>query len=307
MNDINALVPQLKQALATINPGADSRRLIHGRGKTIPGCEQVNVDWFEPVLLITLYEPINVKSWPQVLTPLLMDRPLVAAVLVQHRYEKTCPTGLAFGQLPGDFFAKRGHLQFHLSFFKQQNVGFFLDMEPGRQWLEQRCAGKSVLNLFAYTCAFSAVAADAGAGSVVNVDMSSAALSMGRKNHEINGLVDCNVSYMKEDILKSWGRIRKRGPYDIVIFDPPSFQKGSFIAAKDYAKLVRRIPQLCAPQADVLACLNAPELGEDFIESIFDTHIPGMCTITRLESHEDFPDIDPDRSLKLFHCRYRAN
>lgn len=304
-NDIDSLTVALTQSLAGLAPGADSKRLVHGRGKTIPGCEQVSVDWFEPVLLITLYAPVNVTDWLGVLKPILEPfEDLIQGVLVQRRYQSSAPMELVLGSLPEVVRAKRGDLRFELSFFKQQNVGFFLDMEPGRAWLEQHSKGKKVLNLFAFTCAFSVVAAKAQAQMVVNVDLSSPALATGRHNHRINGLEQCSVFYLQENILKSWSRIRKHGPYDIVIFDPPSFQKGSFVATRDYQKLIRRIPQLCSPKADILACLNAPELESSFIETLFHQELEQPFALQRLAAHPDFSDVDPERALKLIHCRY---
>ncbi|BFM08133.1 class I SAM-dependent methyltransferase [Halioxenophilus aromaticivorans] len=308
MTHFNCLIEPLVQAMQALfaSHSNDSKRLLHGRGKTIAGCEQINVDWFAPVVFVTVYEPVAVDSWSDLLAPVGKQYPGVQAILVQHRYQTECPTELVYGVAPEQLFAKRGALAFELAPFKQQNLGFFLDMEPGRQWLEQRCKGKRVLNLFAYTCAFSVVAAQAGAASVLNVDMSSPALNVGRRNHIGNQLAQTDVSYLKENILKSWGRIRKRGPFDIVIFDPPSFQKGSFVASRDYGKLIRRIPQLCAADGEILACLNAPELDEGFIRDLFASEVPNTCQITRLPPHADFPDVDPERSLKLFTCAYRS-
>ena len=65
---------------------------------------------------------------------------------------------------------------------------------------------------------------------------------------------------MPYDILKSWSRIKKRSPYDIIIIDPPSFQKGSFAATKDYEKIIKNLMILANENCVVLSCLNAPEL-----------------------------------------------
>jgi len=283
----------------------NSRRLLHGRGKTIPGLEQINVDWFKPVLLVTLHASFPVSDWGQFLQPLTKHyQRLVTTVLIQFRYQNGSPTQVVYGQLPDNPVAIRGKQRFGLAFNRQQNIGYFLDMEPGRQWLERFAAGKRVLNLFAYTCAFSVVAISAGATSVVNVDMSSAALATGRRNHLLNGFTNAPVKYLKENILKSWSRIRRQGPFDIVIFDPPSFQKGSFIAQRDYAKLIRRIPELCANEAELLFCLNAPELTGNFIAQLINSELAHNISLTRLEPSDDFPDQNSERALKLFHGHY---
>ncbi|ACE84297.1 class I SAM-dependent methyltransferase [Cellvibrio japonicus] len=278
----------------------ESRRLFHGRGRCFPGLEFVTLDYFSPVLLLTLYETPPAPDWvDRVASAARPLAPGVQALVVQHRYQVGAPSQVFWGDLPEPLYARRGRLCFHVHLARQQNAGFFLDMEPGRQWLEQQAINKRVLNLFAYTCAFSVVALAAGAEKVVNVDMSSAALNLGRANHQLNNLDKRGAEFLAEDILKSWGRIKRRGPFDLVILDPPSYQKGSFIAQKDYAKLVRRLPELMPAGGLVLACLNAPELGDDFLKAVFAASCPEAKLLERLVPHTDFPDAQPERQLKL--------
>lgn len=290
-----------------VAPGdaVDSVRLLHGRGRCHPGLEFVTLDYFAPVLLLTLFaEPPAgwLQSLARQVEPLVPSP--VAALLVQHRYLAGAPSATLLGRAPETLYARRGPLRFALNPLAQQNIGFFLDMEPGRQWLEHWAPGRRVLNLFAYTCAFSVVAVAAGAERVVNVDMSKRALAQGRDNHHLNGLDKTRSQFLPEQILKSWGRIKKRGPYDIVVFDPPSYQPGSFVASRDYARLVRRIPELLPAGGEVLACLNAPELAPDFLQSVFAGHCPGAQLRGRLPPSPDFPDAEPERQLKLLHYHY---
>lgn len=308
---ISPLFAYLDQRQTSAEP-LDSRRLFHGRGRCFPDLEFVCLDWYEPLLLLTLYaEPP--EGWlaqvRQAIEPRLA--PAISCLLVQRRYASGAPSECLWGQLPErgqlpeQVYARLGELRFELSFAQQQNCGFFLDMAPGRQWLTQQARGKRVLNLFAYTCALSVVAVAAGAERVVNVDMSSRALNWGRRNHQLNGLDKARSEFLAEDILKSWGRIKKRGPYDVVIFDPPSFQPGSFVATKDYAKLVRRIPELMPEGGQVLACLNAPELTTVFLRDLFASECPGAQLEERLTPSPDFSDINPEQQLKLLVFRYQ--
>jgi 23S rRNA (cytosine1962-C5)-methyltransferase len=278
----------------------DSYRVFHGRGQTFSGLEFVTIDFFQPVILVTLFAEPTANWFADLLAKsrLLFDENKTA-LLVQRRYLAGAPSELCFGALPEQCCARRGHLQFSLHLAQQQNSGFFLDMEPGRAWLEQHAQGKRILNLFAYSCAFSVVAVAAGAELVVNVDMSSSALNLGRSNHQRNSLDKARSEFLAENILKSWGRIKKRGPYDLVIIDPPSYQKGSFIAEKDYAKVLRRLPELMPEGGLVLACLNSPELGEGFLRQAFTENCPTAEFFERLQPHKDFPDVDPEQQLKL--------
>lgn len=309
---MQAILENLKQLNSLFQPAADnshqldSRRIFHGRGRCYPGLEFVCVDFFQPVLLVTLYSepPHNwVEEFVAAAQPLFS--PAISAVLAQHRYQQGAPTETVWGEMPAEVYAKRGNLQLLLPIAQQQNSGFFLDMEPGRQWLEQHASNKRVLNLFAYTCAFSVVAVAAGASKVVNVDMSSRALNWGREHHQHNRLDKRVSEFLAEDIMKSWGRIKRRGPYDMVIIDPPSYQPGSFIAQKDYARVVRRIPELMPEGGMVLACLNAPELGADFLLSVFAEACVECSLVERLTTSPDFPDINPDQQLKLLIFRYQ--
>lgn len=278
----------------------DSYRVFHGRGRTFSGLEFVTIDFFQPAILITLFLEPPLNWLDELITQMRLTFASTNTVLViQRRYIANAPSEIIWGELPDVMHARRGNSLFNLHMGQQQNAGFFLDIEPARQWLEQNADGKRVLNLFAYTCAFSVVAIASGAEKVVNVDMSSAALNLGRANHQLNNLAKNKSEFVAENILKSWSRIKKPGPYDLVIIDPPSYQKGSFIAEKDYAKVIRRLPELMPAGGLVLACLNAPELREGFLKQQFGEQCPQAEFVERLQSHVDFPDVDPEQQLKL--------
>ncbi len=110
---------------------------------------------------------------------------------------------------------------------------------------------------------------------------------------------------MAHDIFSSWGKINRHGPYDLVIVDPPSYQKGSFVATKDYARLIKRLPDLLDAGGHAVLCLNAPELGLDFVQSQVEALAPELRFVQRVANPEVFADIDNDRALKVL--VYAAN
>ncbi|MFN3496069.1 MAG: class I SAM-dependent methyltransferase, partial [Hydrogenophaga sp.] len=142
------------------------------------------------------------------------------------------------GKVPQPHVVNEGGARIGVQLLKGQNHGLFLDMAEGRRWLRENARGARVLNLFAYTCGFSVAAIEGGAEHVVNLDMSRAALSRGRDNHRLNGHDLSQVSFLGHDLFKSWGKVINNGPYDLVIIDPPSFQKGSFLLTKDYQRVL---------------------------------------------------------------------
>ena len=158
--------------------------------------------------------------------------------------------------------------------------------------------GARVLNLFAYTCAFSVAALQGGAAHVVNIDMARGAIATGQQNHQLNGLHG-GAAFLAHDIFHSGGKITRAGPYELVIVDPPSYQKGSFVATKDYARLLRRLPDLLSDGGHALLCLNAPELSMGFLRGLVDEHAPALRFMERVPNPAVFADVDDDRALKV--------
>ncbi len=282
----------------------EAKRLFHGRGQCFSDLEYINVDWYDPVILITLYAEPDNQAWQQFERAMHDIFPLTGGTIVQRRYQTGSPSEIIYGQLPDQPIALEQGLKYKLSLAKKQNIGFFIDMEPGRAWVQEVAANKRVLNLFAYTCSLSVAAIAGSAKTVVNLDMSRAALTIGRENHRLNGhdeKLKRDIQFLPYNLFRSWKKVIQKGPYDLVIIDPPSRQKGSFVAESDYARVVRRLPQLMPEGGDILACLNAPELGDDFLQRCFENECSQASFIARLENSPDFPEMDPKRNLKLMH------
>lgn len=291
----------------TFSHDADACRVFHGRGQCYPGVEHINVDWYAPVLLVTLYRQLDEPDSIQLQQTLQSLPKVVSTIVIQQRFIRGAPVHMIRGQLPEKWVARERGLSFSLSLGDKQNIGFFLDMAPGRDWMRRHCEGRHVLNLFAYTGAFSVVAMAAGARSVLNVDMSKAALGVARNNHHLNGHqqgLRRDIQMLPYNIFKSWNKITSSGPFDVVVIDPPSRQKGSFVAESDYGRVLRKLPQLLSPGADILACLNAPHLDAEFLQQQFMQHCPPATFVARLPGRDDFPERDSSRSLKVLHYRW---
>ncbi len=274
-------------------------RLFHGRGGFYGAYKFLTVDSVDAVLYAAFFAPDDEEeSIIAMLKEFYAAQNKWKALIVQRRYLKGAPSEVAAGELPDETYAYENGLKYKLNFHSNQNIGFFPDMKIGRSFVRDSAKDKKVLNLFAYTCPFSVAAIAGGAASVVNVDMAKGALATGRDNHRYNGLDIRGCRFMPYNILKSWSRIKKAGPYDLIIIDPPSFQRGSFAATNDYAKIVRRLGELAAEQCTVLSALNAPELDTQFIHDLFQEHAPEFAFVKRLDNLESFPAEENERSLK---------
>lgn len=277
--------------------GGDARRLLHGRGGRHPGWEHVAIDWFPPTVLVTFYDGRESNAWLLAeLTRAMPSFPAISAVVVQDRHLPGAPKRTLYGELPDHPTARESGLRYHLEFDRNQNHGFFLDMKPGRDWIRANASGQRVLNLFAYTCSLSVAAIAGGADAVINLDMASGALATGRRNHRLNFDPDScrRAEYLAHDLFKSWGKLARGGPYDLIIIDPPSNQPGSFVAEKDYQKIVRRLPELTVPETRILACLNSPHLDAGFLTDLFGDRE----RVERLPAAPGFEDTEAERGLK---------
>ncbi len=296
----------LVQTISAAQPGNDAIRLFHGRGGLYPGCEHLALDFYPPVWLLTSFEPLTDddlalvdQALRQRWATLATNQPL--NWVYQCRHGGQTDTRLMGGAVPEPHVVTEDGARYAVHLLRGQNHGLFLDMAEGRRWVREHARtwpGIKVLNLFAYTCAFSVAALQGGARRVVNLDMSHGAIGLGQHNHALNGL-SAGAGFMAHDLFKSWGKVARMGPYDLIVADPPSFQKGSFVAAKDYARLIRRLPDLLNPQGQVLLCLNAPELSEAWLREQVAEHAPSLVVEQRLPNPAAFTDVSPDRALKV--------
>lgn len=279
------------------NKTFEIKRVFHGRGNFYEDFNYLTVDSLNEILFATFFEESSDEN--EIIKALkdIANAYNYKIFIVQKKYKKDELNEAIIGEIPPFYIVVENGLKYKINFFNK-NIGIFLDMKIGREYISSICNDKNVLNLFSYTCAFSVVAINAKAKQVVNVDMAKGALTTGRENHHINNLDTKKVKFMPYDILKSWNRIKKEGPYDIIIIDPPSFQKGSFAATKDYEKIIKKLPELTSENCIVLSCLNAPELDSDFIKQKFKEFAPTFKFEKRLENLKEFITNNEEKSLK---------
>jgi 23S rRNA (cytosine1962-C5)-methyltransferase len=285
-------------------------RVLHGRGKTFSGYEDITVEYFSGLILIIMFNE-RPESWRLEFSSLLGSAPcssMIDTVLFQARYEKESPVFDAVGNIAVvEKIIKENSLNYQLSLGGRQNYGFFTDIVAGRTWVREHSSDCRVLNLFSYTCSFSVAAIAGGANHVVNVDMSSAALTVGRVNHKLNNSHELGkkpsekVSFQKLNILKSWSRIGRSGPYDLVIVDPPSFQKGSFSTDRDYKKIVNRLAVMTAEGADILFCLNDPLITVSAFRELLESE--HFKYVSRVDNAPVMKEADAEVGLKVLHYK----
>lgn len=278
-------------------------RIFHGRGHSVEALSHINLDFYPPSLFLVSYSEIDEATlttltdtlwqWSQQHHPAL-----ITALVYQQRAGLQSRNTLVHGALPSPHSVVENGVRFLVDLMSKQNTGIFPDMRNGRTFVMNNSKNAKVLNLFSYTCGFSVAAMHGGADHVMNMDMSKGVLKVGKQNHLLNNY-DKGVSFLPHDILKSFGKLKKAAPFDLIIVDPPSFQKGSFILTKDYQKVLRRLPELLTNNTQLLLCANSPDLSENDFKALIQAHTQGAIEfVMRLAPTARFIDIDSDKSLK---------
>jgi 23S rRNA (cytosine1962-C5)-methyltransferase len=168
---------------------------------------------------------------------------------------------LAGEPAPDLLVVREGKAAFRVTLDDGLSCGLFLDQRENRARLAALCSGRTVLNLFSYTCSFSVYAALACAARVTSIDLSGHALARGRENFGLNGLDPALHEFVQTDALAWLERAAKRGQkFGVVILDPPSFStsgKGkTFRVADGYQTALARVFAVLEAGGRVLAVTN---------------------------------------------------
>ncbi len=283
---------------SSANTEQEFKRLFHGRGGLYEGWRHLTIDSIDSIISVALYFQEESESELLAMLKKFVTESQYTTLVVQRRYIKGAPSEVLIGALDEDIFVVENGMKIKLNLLSNKNSGYFPDMKKGREFVKENAKDKRVLNLFSYTCAFSLAAKFGGAYEVINVDMSKGALSTGKANHALNSIDPRGISYLPYNILKSFSSLKRKGPYDMIIIDPPTFQRGSFEATKDYEKIIKKLPQIASEDCLLLSCLNSPDLESVFIIDMMKEWAPSFQFVKRLENLEEFASADEKRSLK---------
>jgi 23S rRNA (cytosine1962-C5)-methyltransferase len=284
----------------SINLSSEFKRLFHGRGGLYPKYKFLTIDSIDTILSVAFYFECEPNLEIKILSTLkkFINKTQHNTIILQKRYIKGSAPQVIEGKLNDKNYTIENNIKFILNLKSNQNSGYFPDMKLGREYIKNISKGKKVLNLFSYTCGFSLSAISGKALSVVNIDMSKSALSIGRQNHQINNLDTSKVKFYPHNILKSFSRIKRDGPYDIIIIDPPTFQKGSFVVTNDYIKIIKKLDIISTDNCIVLACLNSPELDSSFLIDLINKYTLTFKFDRRLDNLKEFKAKTEEKSLK---------
>jgi 23S rRNA (cytosine1962-C5)-methyltransferase len=295
----------LKQNLTNFD---EAKRIFHGRGKKFAEYEFFNIDYFPPYIQIIAYRELDsilLHKTVKYLREMIGDR--LQGIILQKRYLELAPFEVLVGNVPSEVQVVVEGLNYLLKFSQNQNTGFFLDMKMGREFLIKNSKNKRVLNLFSYTCVLSVVAIKNGASKVTNFDMSKGAINRGILNHKLNQIPLGMVKFFSHDIFKSFGRIKKDGPYDLIIIDPPSDHGNHFNLDRDYPKILRRIEDWSTDETILMTCLNSPHKSYAYLKSLVFENTTKFEFVESFGFPSFFEETNPDHGLKIIIWRKYGN
>jgi 23S rRNA (cytosine1962-C5)-methyltransferase len=166
-----------------------------------------------------------------------------------------------------------------------QKTGFFLDQRDNRARLRSLARGRTVLNLFSYSGAFSIAALAGGASRAVDVDSSEAALALAREQRAANGLDAPDSDFVEADVFDDVrSRVQRGESWDVIVCDPPAFAKKRADvdrAARGYKDVNRLAMSLVAPGGWLLSCSCSGLVDADLFQKIvFGASVDARRTFT---------------------------
>ena len=305
----------------------DAYRLFHG---TAEGQAGLTVDRYGDLLLVqSFHQPLE----PAQLAALeaFYARALPGLVVVYNDRSrpnsrianKLSPESLAAAEKPRQ--ARESGVNYRIQGrHSGQDPWLFLDLRAARRCVMREAAGKTLLNVFAYTCGVGVAAVKSGASFVMNVDFSLSSIAVGEENARLNGL-SSPMGFVRSDAFAALRQLSGLGQsqvvrgrrlppfprleprrFDLVFLDPPRYARSPFGVVDlvhDYPAVFKPA-LLCAAEGGALLCCNnaAQAAREPWLEQLERSARKAGRPIRGVEwiaPESDFPSPDGRPPLKM--------
>ena len=309
----------------------DAYRVFHGTAEGAPG---LTVDRYGAVLLAqTFHRPLSAEQLAELEAFYATAMPGLPLVWNDRSGKNSrtvntlSPEQQAIAEQPSEFSELGVRYRFQAR-HAGQDPWLFLDLRAARRRVMQEAEGKSLLNMFAYTCGVGVAAAKAGARHVVNVDFAESSLAVGKDNARLNEL-PIRLRFVKSDAFAALRQYAGLGQakmvrgkhlppfpelaphrFDLVFLDPPRYAKSAFGVVdlvRDYAALFK--PALLATEeGGTLICCNndARVPREDWLDQLERSAVKAGRPVREAQwiaPEADFPSHDNNPPLKTLLLR----
>jgi len=255
-------------------------RVFNGEGDGIGG---LTIDYFDGFYLLTWYS-LGIYEFKSSILEALKNSVEYKGIYQKKRFDtKGKYLGDENDFICGDeaqapILIKENGVNFAIYLDDGAMVGLFLDQRDVRKSIRDKYAkGKSILNTFSYTGAFSVAAALGGSTKTTSVDLAKRSLKKTSQQFAINNIdINCQ-DIIVEDVFNYFKyALKKKLLFDLVVLDPPSFarsKKRTFSASKDYVNLLKEAIQITKKGGIIVASTNSANFSmmtfSDFIAKAF--------------------------------------
>ena len=309
----------------------DAYRVFHGTAEGAPG---LTVDRYGAVLLAqTFHRPLSAEQLAELEAFYATAMPGLPLVWNDRSGKNSrtvntlSPEQQAIVEQPSEFSELGVRYRFQAR-HAGQDPWLFLDLRAARRRVMQEAEGKSLLNMFAYTCGVGVAAAKAGARHVVNVDFAESSLAVGKDNARLNEL-PIRLRFVKSDAFAALRQYAGLGQakmvrgkhlppfpelaphrFDLVFLDPPRYAKSAFGVVdlvRDYAALFK--PALLATEegGTLICCNNDARVSrEDWLDQLERSAVKAGRPVREAQwiaPEADFPSHDNNPPLKTLLLR----
>jgi 23S rRNA (cytosine1962-C5)-methyltransferase len=333
MNELKNLISQAWQNRSDLKAqwqeeNTDCYRIFHGTNEGLPG---TTLDRYGPLLILqTFHQSVADDEFAQVREFATEEFPDLHLVYNDRsrdnsRIQENADDAQELDSMPME--ANELGVKYRVQGRHQgQDPWLFLDLRAGRRYVKAHSEGKTVLNLFSYTCGIGIAAGVGGAKRVVNVDFAESSLAVGMENAKLNNLDQ--IEFIQSDVFpaikqfanmpiavrrgKTLPKYPKHKPeqFDLVFLDPPRWAKSAFgnvDLIRDYQSLFK--PSLLATKdgGQLICCNNVAQVDRDeWLESLKRCAIKAgrpLKSIEMLLPDTDFPSPDGNSPLKVAICQ----
>jgi len=255
-------------------------RVLNGEGDGVGG---LTIDYFDGYYLLTWYS-LGIYEFRDEIIEALKQSVEYKGLYQKRRFDAkgqyldSNNDFLCGEEAPTPLLVKESGENFAIHLDDGPMVGVFLDQREVRKIIRDIYAkGKTVLNTFSYTGAFSIFAALGGSKKTTSVDLAKRSLPKTQEQFSVNNIDLGEQEIVVADIFDYFKTVIKaKKSFDMVILDPPSFarsKKRTFSAAKDYTSLLEDAIKVTNKNGIIVASTNCSKFGimsfRDFISKAF--------------------------------------
>ena len=285
MIDVDFFAKKIKEAISYRQDfydaeGTTAFRVVNGEGDGIGG---LTIDFFDGYYLLTWYS-IGIYTFKEDILEALKSSVAYKGIYQKKRFDTKgqylddTDDFICGEKAPEPLIVKENSVKFAIYLDDGAMVGVFLDQKEVRKTIRDKYAkGKTVLNTFSYTGAFSVFAALGGAKETTSVDLANRSRKKTEEQFRVNDIDLNRQKIIVEDVFNYFKyAVRKKLSFDMVVLDPPSFarsKKHTFSASKDYVKLLKEAIQITSKNGIIIASTNASNFDmkrfKTFIDKAF--------------------------------------